>query len=392
MSFPQYNPYPLELIIPDFDSELADLVIGLDHMRRKEIRTATHPRVFRDLLTLFHTIEAVGSARIEGNNTRMIELLDAEQDPGSRIPEGVKEINNMEQALAYIDRIIEDRDLDEEFISEIHRLIMEGLRLPPSGDGDPWPGDYRKEEVGIGGSAHLPPPPWEIKPLMKELISFMEVPHAPKFDLIKASLFHHRFVWIHPFTNGNGRTARMLTYALMIKQGFRVNERRIINPTSAFCMDRKMYYTMLSGADSGKIEELIKWCTYMLGGLHREIEKIDLLADHDFLVKLIILPALSKAEESGRISTGDRLMLKIAAEKGLVSATHFKDLFKGKLPQEISRQIRGLRDKALLIPVAEGGRQYVIHLKAGLLRLGIMQALDQQGFLPAQLPDGTRAV
>ena len=96
MAFPEYKPFPLALIVPNFDSEIADLVIDLDHLRRKEINTRTHPLVYRDLISIFHTIEAVGSARIEGNNTQLIDLMDADQSPESRIPEGVKEIRNME--------------------------------------------------------------------------------------------------------------------------------------------------------------------------------------------------------------------------------------------------------------------------------------------------------
>jgi len=79
MAFPEYRHFPLEIVVPDFDSEIADMIIDLDHLRRKEIQTRTHPLVFRDLLSLFHTIEAIGSARIEGNSTQLLELLDAEQ-------------------------------------------------------------------------------------------------------------------------------------------------------------------------------------------------------------------------------------------------------------------------------------------------------------------------
>jgi len=386
MAFPEYKPFPLTLIVPDFDTEIADLVIDLDHLRKKEIHTRTHSLVFRDLLSLFHTIEAVGSARIEGNTTQLLELMDAEQSPESRIPQGVKEIRNMEKALVFIDLIINKQALDLKFISEVHRLIMEGLHPPPAGDGDHSPGEFRQEEVSIGHSSHLPPPPWEIVPLMKELVTFMNSEHAPKYDLIKAAQFHHRFVWIHPFENGNGRTARLLTYALMIKQGFRLNDSRIINPTSVFCIDRNLYYNMLSIADSGTREGQETWCAYMLRGLRDEIRKIDLLSNHTYLAEKIIHTSLVLSEKEKRITSRERHMLKIAFDAGAVSASHYRDLFRDKTPQEISRRIRGLRDKNLLLSLAEGSRKYVINLNAGLLRLGIMEALDQQGFLPPQLP------
>ena len=55
---------------------------------------------------------------------------------------------------------------------------------------------------------------------MQELVAFINENHPPKYDLIKVALAHHRFGWIHPFGNGNGRVVRLLTYALLIKYGF----------------------------------------------------------------------------------------------------------------------------------------------------------------------------
>ena len=122
----------------------------------------------------------------------------------------------------------------------------------------------------------------------------------------------------------------------------------------------------------------------MLRGLRNEIRKIDLLSDHAYLSEKIIQPALVLSEEEKRITSRERQMLKIAFDAGAVSATHYRNLFRDKTPQEISRRIRGLREKNLLLSLTEGSRKYVINLKAGLLRLGIMEALDQQGFLPPQ--------
>ena len=71
--------------------------------------------------------------------------------------------------------------------------------------------------------------------------------HPPKYDLIKVALAHHRFGWIHPFGNGNGRVVRLLTYALLIKYGFNVKAGgRVLNPTAVFCNDQDRYYAMFA--------------------------------------------------------------------------------------------------------------------------------------------------
>lgn len=57
---------------------------------------------------------------------------------------------------------------------------------------------------------------------MQELTAFINAADPPKYDLIKVALAHHRFGWIHPFGNGNGRVVRLLTYSLLINYGFNV--------------------------------------------------------------------------------------------------------------------------------------------------------------------------
>ena len=61
--------------------------------------------------------------------------------------------------------------------------------------------------------------------------------------VIKAALFHHRFVWIHPFFDGNGRTVRLVYNLMLIKLGF--------PPAIILTVERKKYYTALNNANQG---------------------------------------------------------------------------------------------------------------------------------------------
>jgi len=382
MSYPEYRPYPLGLPSPSFDSKITDLIIELDHLRKKEIRTAIHPLLFKQLVELFHIVEGLASARIEGNNTQLLELLELESGLGANVSEEVREIRNLENTLAYIDSVIGRRDIDLSFVFEIHQRIMEGLKPPPAGDGDSEAGKFRQVEVGIAKSSHLPPPPWEIRGLMDELLEFLGKAYPPKYDLIISAIVHHRFVWIHPFTNGNGRTVRMLTYALLIKQGFKVNTKRILNPASAFCLDRDQYYKSLAKADRGDHDGILEWCFYMLNSLRKEFEKIDHLSDMTFLKTKILLPSIDFSYQKKFLTEVEWRILKMVAEKQLVQADDFKDIFKNKLPQEISRQIRRLRQLNLLIPEKPNARKYVLNIRSDLLRMGLLYVFDKEGFLP----------
>ncbi len=81
---------------------------------------------------------------------------------------------------------------------------------------------------------------------MTQLMAFINAADAPKYDVMKVALAHHRLAWVHPFGNGNGRVVRLLTCALLVKYGLRVNAAgRLLNPAAVFCADRNAYCTDL---------------------------------------------------------------------------------------------------------------------------------------------------
>jgi len=234
----------------------------------------------------------------------------------------------------------------------------------------------------IAKSAHKPPEHVQINDYMDELFHFINQKHSSKYDLLKAAIAHHRFVWIHPFGNGNGRTVRLFTYTMLVKLGFNVNLGRIINPTAVFCNDRDLYYHFLSRADSGTKKGILEWCEYVLSGLKTEIEKIDKLLNYDYLNKNILNSALLYSKNNGQITQNEFNILKIAVDKQVIQASDLKVIFSNKLSAEISRNIKRLRDKNLLISEKENGKKYLINFQNKILLRGIIRALDENGFLP----------
>jgi Fic family protein len=191
-------------------------------------------------------------------------------------------------------------------------------------------------------------------------------------------------VWIHPFGNGNGRTVRLFTYAMLVKTGFNINIGRIINPTAVFCSNRNDYYEKLSKADLGTDEGILEWCEYVLLGLKEEIEKIDKLSDYDYLKKEILLPSITHSLEKKYITATESKILNKAIELQVIQASDLKDIFSGKVSAEISRQIKKLIDKKMLVPEVEGGRKYVIRFDNNFLLRGVIKTLDIKGFLPVK--------
>ena len=382
MSEATFNHFDLKLIEPDFGSSLTDLIIELDYLRKKQLGGSTHPKVFFQLKNIFQKLESIGSARIEGNNTTIAEYMETNLSDRKQFSEGIKEIQNIEKSMAFVEENIVDYPISRALISEMHKMIVDELMPPPQGEGDSTPGQFRQVNLEISKSTHKPPEWLKVNEYMEELLDFVNREDSPKYDLLKTAIAHHRFVWIHPFRNGNGRTVRLFTYAMLVKVGFNVNVGRIINPTAVFCSNRNDYYSYLSAADNGTRAGMLSWIEYVLKGLKEEIEKIDKLSDYEFLRKEILMPSINLSLERKYITDLESKVLKRAVDLQVISAADVKSIFPGKVDSEVSRQIKKLIDQKMLTQEKEGGRKYVLRFDNSYLLRSIIQLLGDKGFLP----------
>ena len=374
----QFLHRDLVLVEPDYGSHLTDLIIELDYLRKKPLFGTTPPAIFFQLKSIFHTLESIGSARIEGNHTTIAEFIETKINQEKSPTEEIIEIQNLEKAMGFIDQHIQETPVNRIFLSELHQLVVNNLVK----EGSQTPGNYRTKNLIITQSEHTPPDFTQVSPYMQELFDFINTKDAPKYDLLKTALSHHRFVWVHPFDNGNGRTVRLLTYAMLVKQGFNVNVGRIINPTAIFCSNRKKYYEALTWADGGTKEGILRWCEYVLGGLKIEIEKIDRLLDYEYLKKNILIPAVKYSLERKFITDIEAKILELAIEKKILQAADLKKILPNKIPADVSRTIRKIKDKKMLQTENEKARKYTISFSNSYLLRGVIKMLDENNFLP----------
>jgi Fic family protein len=379
---------------PPVQSSLGRLLISLEPLRNKKLTGTTPPWIFFELKRTFQTIESVTSSRIEGNHTTIADFVEAVREDGGQedMGEEVKEIENVEKGIAHIEQLQRAGQLkiNKDFILQLHHIVVGGLS--PSKEGDTRIGAYRNAPRRISKSSHVPPPASDVDDFMKLLIDFIEGTNNPQLDLLKVAVAHHRFVWIHPFGNGNGRVVRLLTYAMLAKAGFIDSKgRRLLDPAAIFGKNRDTYYKMLSDADDCTEAGLVSWCEYLLTGIRNEVGKIDRLLDEDFAKEKIILPALNYTLEKERISSFEHKMLLIAVERDIVKAADFSSLFPEKSSHvNVSLAIRKLKEQRLIMPVDtagrpnSNGRRYTVRLNRNTLSLGIIKQLDKEGFLPEE--------
>lgn len=381
---PAFNHHDLTLLNPAFNSPLVDVLTELEHLRRLQLGGTTPPQVFFQLKSIFHMLESLGSARIEGNHTTLADYVESKLE-GNRqqLTDQLREMNNIETAMNFIEDNFKSGDeLTEYFIRELHSMTVIDLER----EGDETPGIYRQKSVRIAQSDHLPPKAILVPDYMKELVTFINAQDPPKYDLIKVALAHHRFGWIHPFGNGNGRVVRLLTYALLIKYGFNVKAgNRVLNPTAVFCNDRDRYYAMLSEADKGTPGGLEAWCIYVLKGILEELNKVDQLAKFDYLSTKILAPALGYARERELITALEEKILHIAAKAGVAKAVDFEAAMPNMTTPQRTYQIKKLVEHNMLQPIKAGARQYTIGFSSSYLIRGVILALSSEGFIPASL-------
>lgn len=123
---PQILYGELQLVKPDFDSPLVEQIIHLEKLRSKHIEGSGHPKIFFQLKNIFHTMESIGSARIEGNRTTIAAYIESKISP-SEVPvsENIQEIVNIEKALEFIEKNVKEYPIGGLFVGNIHKLIVE---------------------------------------------------------------------------------------------------------------------------------------------------------------------------------------------------------------------------------------------------------------------------
>lgn len=380
---PKFVHHDLDLLNPAFDSPLVDVLNELEYLRRLQLGGDTPPPIFFQLKSIFHMLESLGSARIEGNHTTLADYVESRVTGHANESDQLREIANIEEAMDYIEsRVVSGEPLTEHFIRELHTLTVRSLER----EGDQNPGAYRTGQVRIAQSEHLPPEAVLVPGYMAELTSFINSEHPRKYDLMKVALAHHRFGWIHPFGNGNGRVVRLLTYALLIKYGFNVQAGgRLLNPTAVFCNDRERYYSMLALADLGTPAGLEKWCEYVLSGVLEEMTKIDRLTDFTYLQRHVLIPALDFAKDRQLITPVESAILAQAIAAGTFKAGDLAKVMPDLSAGQRTYQIRKLVDQKMLQPIHEGARQYTAGFANNYLIRGVIKALTDEGFIPDRL-------
>ena len=188
---------------------------------------------------------AYNSNGIEGNSLTLRETQIVLQEGmtihGKSLREHFETFNH-QKALDFLYEIVDQSELiSTKDILDIHQFILGNIS-------DDWAGRIRNAGVRISGSNFMPPNAQKVPDLLNELIEYINSNPEELHPVALATIFHHRFVWIHPFFDGNGRTVRLIMNLLLLRSGF--------PPAIILKNDRKKYYNALNQANNGNLEKL----------------------------------------------------------------------------------------------------------------------------------------
>lgn len=203
----------------------------------------------RNLEEVYRVEWTYNSNAIEGNTLTLLETkLVLEQGltiGGKKLREHFEVINHAE-AIAYIQELLrQDQELTEYVVKSIHHLVLKNIADDA--------GRYRMVNVRISGSQHVPPHYTVVSEKMEELMKWYENQQGLMHPVLLAAEFHFRFVFVHPFSDGNGRSARLLMNLILMKHGY---PPAIVKAADTVRM--RYYETLEEASVQGQLEPFIQ--------------------------------------------------------------------------------------------------------------------------------------
>ncbi|MDR3244255.1 MAG: Fic family protein [Elusimicrobiota bacterium] len=271
------------------------------------------------------------SNSIEGNPLSLAEVTNLLLD--SRVP-----ANRNEKEIANYFGILKKLPLLKNFtlqtLLDIHKELLAGVN-------DEIAGIIRDDIVVVGNKVMTTagvklivkhnPPYHKREDIINHLSGLVDWVEQDKqtLPILKAAIFHHHYVYLHPFVDGNGRTCRLLTAFLLILNGYMINKYFVLD--DYYDIDRKLYSDKLSSADTG---DLTQWLQYFTTGIKYSLQSAIAKAKN----------SLSLIEISLRPTTRQSQILEHFSQIGEFTAEEVMQLLNISR-QQANNLIRGLIEK-----------------------------------------------
>ena len=320
-----------------------------------------------DLIRTLFERSALASAAIEGNTLSAEEvtlLANGELElPPSKEYLGIEVLNILNGYVEVSSRIYngQHHPSNAEWIKRLHAIILEGLELGEN----ITPGEIRSIEVGVG--RYLCPPAAECERLVARLGEWLDEMYDDRLNppnlalpILKAILAHLYLVWIHPFADGNGRTARLLEHHIMLAGGVPETATHLLS--HFYKETRSEYYRSLE-ASSKSLNGVTGFLLYALQGFVDELsEQIGYMLQR---VWRDVWTGYIRAQFQDKTGPASERRIKLA-QSLTPNPVHRSEIptltpeltqaYSGKTIQTLTRDLNALKQMGLVEQTSEGVR------------------------------------
>ena len=291
------------------------------------------------------TVEKVhSSTSIEGNPLTLKQVDSVLRGQSmTRRQYAETEVRNYKRALDHIDkRKLEGSPLGSEDILKLHGLAMEGL-LPEGKTGAIRSGpiyivdqDDRLKYTG--------PEAGTVRAKLEELVGWLSWGGAENaHPCIAAAILHYQFVSIHPFADGNGRTARLLAMLFLGLRGYDFNGSLVLD--SYYSQERGDYYAALHGCQGEEYREgqdITPWVSYFISGFLSSAKVL--------WAQIAVLSAFEPLVEQKRLGREETELLTYAMQFGSIALSEAEALLPGASRRTLQRKLKALSENGYLTP------------------------------------------
>lgn len=333
-------------------AEIAEIKAAIERSRVLPLNEAQLRR--QAILRMAHT-----STSIEGNKLAQFEVGKVLEGKTVRAPQkDILEVENYYNALKLLDELSKKKgDITESEVLSLHKVVVSGL-VEKEKTGQFRPSDvYVLDDLGDGREMlrFKAPPSSEVKKLITDLLSWLKA--SKKQDIhpiIRAGILHLQFVTIHPFTDGNGRVARLLTQLQLYRDSW--DFRKILVLEDYYNRDRMSYYNAenkAQGRNYQKDMDFTLWLEYFTTGFLVEARKA--LEQ----IQSIGFGKVSRMSEQIFLDRDEIQIMDFLTTTGRVTSEDVVDILK-LAKRSAQLKLKGLLDKKLIESQGKGPSTYYI--------------------------------
>ncbi len=303
--------------------------------------------------TVFHGTHLEGNDLTQEQTEQLVRLDDIGDVESAKMRSGivakdrdVQEVINYRSVLEWLDQwqdfVGKEVVYSEEILQTLHALTTQRILT------DEQVGQYRKQQVVVrsvqtGQIAFRPPVSVEIPFLIEEFLEWLNSEEGRKLHpVFRAALTHYELVRIHPFIEGNGRTARALAMLVLYAENY--DFKRFLSLESYFDSDVEGYYNAILSVQQNEQNDLTYWLEYFCYGLAIELDRVK----QQVLKLSKDLQLQSRLGRQIALSERQIMLFELVQKQGEIMSQDAAKILPNVSVDTILRDLKDLMDKGII--------------------------------------------